>query len=82
MKSLLKALIIRLIFPPVIMPIIVKIRYKLVLKVVRFLYLRFRLEVLKALFDPNVIRKRVKVNFTKKMVITTIGNVLALMFWI
>jgi len=57
------------------MSVIAKLRYKLVLKVVRFLYLWFRLEVLKALFDPNVIRKRVKTNFTKKIVVITIGNV-------
>jgi hypothetical protein len=57
------------------MSVIAKLRYKLVLKVVRFLYSRFRLEVLKALFDPNVIRKRIKTNFTKKIVVITIGNV-------
>ena len=75
MKALLKAMIIRLIFSTIMSSIIAKIRYKLVLRFVRFLYLRFRLEALKAVFDPNVIRKLIKVNFTKKMVITRIGNV-------
>jgi FkbM family methyltransferase len=75
MKSLIKTLVIRLIFSTIVISVIAKIRYKLVLKVVRFLYSRFRLEVLKALFDPNLIRKRIKVHFTKKMVMITIGNV-------
>jgi FkbM family methyltransferase len=57
------------------MTIIVKIRFKLVLKVVRFLYLRFGLTVLKVLFDPNYIRKRIKINFTKNQILATIGNV-------